>query len=483
MNAASSSQMLLAFWRQRDLEAPWGRRLLIGMTAAGICTSLYLSPQWWQAVLGGSAVLILASLWMMVVGSLLEQNHPHVARFVPGHLRQLRELALGSWAITTLVCAALLWLSMLRMPSFPATLLIIAATLAFAAWAVRHWVLWLVLSFGPVLFFGAGLQQRLAPLGSELLALWLGQPWSVLALCLLVLGASITALFGNGDAAHRASYAARARMRRVGLEGMSSKRSGMAAFGKPGEWLGQPFERVASTWLQHVLARAKPGEGSVMSRAEIVLHGQQHWLRQGMGVAIGLVIAALSFTLAFALAGGDMHDNWKRGAFGLAIGIASMGFNPAFALPNMLWHSRREQALLSLLPGMPQGTAQNRAVARLQLRHMLVAWALTTAALALLAWAADDLALLCVGLGALPLCTAWLLRAPAHMGAPSPWMTALPVTAFIFAGWGMYAMHQKLGTPLLHLGIASVALSLALGPWRWRAVARAPRAFPTGHAR
>ena len=277
------------------------------------------------AVLGASAVLVLASVWMTVVGSLLEQNHPHAARFVPGHLRQLREIALGSWALVTLACAALLWLSLARLPSFPVLLLIVAATLAFAAWAVRDWVLWLVLCFAPMLFFGSGLDRRLAPLWPELKALWIGQPWLVLALCLLALGASITALFGTGDAAHRASYAARARMRRAGREGLGGKRSGLAAFGRPGEWLDRPFERVASVWLRHVLARAQANERSVMSRAEIVLHGQQHWLRQGMGVLVGVVIAALSFTIAFSFAGADMHDDWKRGAFGMAIGCSSDG--------------------------------------------------------------------------------------------------------------------------------------------------------------
>ena len=399
---------------------------------------------------------------------------------MPGHLRQLREAALGTWVVLTLACAALLWLSMLRMPSFPVTLLIVAATLAFAAWAVRAWVLWLMLSFGPVLFFGAGLDKRLAPLWSMLRELWAGQPWSVLALCLLALGVSITALFGAGDAAHRAAYAARVRMRRAGLDGMAGKRSGMAAFGRTGEWIGRPFERVASAWLRHVLAHAQAGERSVMSRVEIVLHGQQHWLRQGMGVLVGLVIGVLSFALAFGLAGGDLQNNWQRGAFGMAIGLASMGFNPAFALPNMLWHSRREQALLQLLPGMPQGTAQNRAVAWLQLRHMLVAWALTTAALALLAWAANDLALLCMAFGALPLCITWLLRAPARLRAPSAWMSALPVLGFMLSAWGLYALHQKLATSLPLIAAACLALTLALGLWRWRAVTRAPQAMPTG---
>ncbi|TXI18349.1 MAG: flavin reductase, partial [Roseateles sp.] len=77
----------------------------------------------------------------------------------------------------------------------------------------------------------------------------------------------------------------------------------------------------------------------------------------------------------------------------MAIGLMSMGINPAFMLPAMLWHSRREQALLRLLPGMPQGQALNRAVARLQLRHTLTAWLLCSTGLVALALAADQMPL------------------------------------------------------------------------------------------
>jgi hypothetical protein len=217
-----------------------------------------------------------------------------------------------------------------------------------------------------------------------------------------------------------------------------------------------------------------------MSRLEIVLHGQQHWLRQGLGVLMGLTIAVLTITLTCVLAYGSLQDNWKHVGFGLAIGLASIGFNPAFALPNVLWHSRHEQALLRLLPGVPQGRAQNRAVAWLQLRHVLGAWVLTTAALALLAWTTDDLALLCLAFGALPLCVTWPLRAPARLRSPSGWTAALSVLAFVLAAVGLYALHQKLDTPLALIAGGCLGLSLALGLWRWRGMSRAPTALPAG---
>jgi len=483
MNAATSSQMLLAFWRQRDLEAPWGRRALIALLLLGAAAGLYLAPQLWSVQLAGDATLVLAVLWLAVVGNLMVQNHPHAARLVPGHVRQLREAAVASWFLTTLCCALLPWLFLPDMPSLPLLLLIAAATLVYTAWAIRQWQLWFLLSFGPMLFFGTGLHQRLAPLWSALHELWTGQPWLVLALSLVALGWSIARLFGNGDEGHVVTYACRERMRQASRDSMGGKRGGMAFFGRPGEQLARPFERAASAWLAHVLARSRPEAGSVMRRAEIVLHGQQHWLRQSMGVLLTLCIAALSFVMAFALAGQGLHDHWTQGAYGMAIGIASMGFNPSFALPNMLWHSRREQALMRLLPGMPQGMALNRAVAWLQLRHALVAWVLTTSALALLAWAAGDLKLLCLAFAALPLYALCLLRVPAQMTASNGWTAVLPVFGFILGGWGLYGLQQTLGVPLAALAGLCLGGSLALGLWRWQVISRAPQALPAGWLR
>ncbi|MDR7270474.1 hypothetical protein J2X20_003132 [Pelomonas saccharophila] len=481
MNSAHPcNQLLLAFWRQRDREAPWGRRALFALTLLGLALGLYLVPQMARPLLAGSAALALMSLWMAVIGSLMQQNHPHVARFVPGHLRRTLTAALAAWAGVSLASAVLLWLFMPMLPSFALLLLGAAALLAFMGWAMREWQLWLVVSIGPVLFFGAGLDRKLAPLGAALRELWLGQPLTVLAGCLLALGWLVARLFGHGDTAHRATYARTERMRRAAEDSMQGKYAGAAAFGRVGEWLSQPFAHAASTWQRHVVAKAKPTAGSAMSRAEIVLHGRQHWLYQSLGAVVGVVIAALSFVVAFALAGQGLQDHWTKGAYGMAIGLASIGFNPCFTLPNMLWHSRREQALLRLLPGLPQGQALNRAVAWMQLRHVLVAWALTTAGLGLLAWAANEPGLLCLAFGALPLSTGWLLRVPARMKSPTAWATVVPILAFMLMGWGLYLLHRELRAPLILLAVASVALSTGLGTWRWHALSAAPAALPAG---
>lgn len=480
MDTAPYSQLLLAFWRQRDRESPWGRRALFGLSLLGLAMGLYFVPQMTRPLLAGSTALALMSLWMAIVGSLLQQNHPHVARFVPGHLRRMLIAALATWAGVSLASAVLLWLFLPSLPAFPLLLLGTAALLTFMAWAMREWQLWLVVSIGPALFFSAGLDRRLAPLGTLLRELWQGQPLTALAGSLLALAWLVAQLFGRGDAAHRVSYARHEGMRRAAENSMRGKAPGAAAFGRPGQWLSRPFAIALAAWQRHVVSQARPTAGSVMQRAEVVLHGRQHWLYQAIGAMLALGIAAIGFAIAFALAGRGLSQHWTQGASGMAIGLASMGFNPCFALPNMLWHSRREQGLMRLLPGMPQGVALNRAVAWVQLRHALVAWTLTTAVLALLAWAADDAALLCLAFGALPLSTGWLLRPPSRMKAPSAWATVLPVLGFMLMGWAMYVLHKKLGTPLLALASLSLVTSVALGAWRWRALVAAPAALPAG---
>ncbi|HEY8878750.1 MAG TPA: hypothetical protein VIN03_14375 [Roseateles sp.] len=482
MKASSYDQLLLAFWRQRDREAPWGRRALFALALLGLALGIYLVPQLAVPLLALSAVLVVMSLWMAIISSLMQQNHPHAARCVPGHLRQTLESALASWAALSLASAALLWFFLQKMPSFALLLLGAAALLAFLGWAMREWQLWLVMSIGPVLFFGTGLDRRLAPLIAAARELWLAQPLTLLALGLLALGACVAGLFGKGDDAHRASYARFNRMRRAAEDSMRGKYAGAGAFGRVGEWLGHPFTLAVSAWQHHAVAHAAPTMKSVMRRAEIVLHGRQHWLYQVLGAVMALIVAALSFMLAFALAGQGLQDHWTKGAYGMAIGLGSMGFNPSFGLPNMLWHSRREQALLRLLPGMPQGAALNRAVAWMQLRHALCGWVLTTAGLAVLAWAAHEPALICLSFGALPLSTGWLLRSPARMKGPTAASTFVPVLAFILMGWALYTLHQWLHTPLPVLAGISLAISAALGTWRWRVLTAAPTALPAGRA-
>lgn len=482
MIPSSLNQMLGAHWRQRDREAPWGRRLLGLLAVLGLVTGLLLSPNGdiRYIVLCTALGALLEAAWLVVVGSLLEQNHPHAARFVPEHVKRLREAALLLWALTTLPTALLLWSVLQGVVSLPALLLGCAAAAIFMAWAMRWWTLWLVACFGPMLIGLLDLRRRLAPLWSALGDLWQAQPWSVTALSLLALGWLLVRVFSDGGEAHRADYARRSRMRQASRDGFAGNRAGLAAFGRPGEWLAAPFEHGASAWLRHTLGRARATEASVMDRAEIVLHGNQHWLRQLMGVAVAFVMVGLGFALAFALVPAGALVNWQSGAFGMSIGLASAGFNPCFALPGMLWHTRREQALLVLLPGMPQGRRLSRAVAWRQLRHALVAALLCTLGLGLLATKAQDPSLFSFALGALPAAAFWLLRSPASLRAPSAWAAVLPVLVYMAAAIGIYVLSNRLGVSLALLAGISLAATASFAAWRWRRIGNGPAALPAG---
>ncbi|MBI3349518.1 MAG: hypothetical protein HY020_20200 [Burkholderiales bacterium] len=481
---ASLHQILLAFWRQMDTEKNWGRRVFYGLLLAGLAVALWFMPNMTARLIIIWCVLAACAVgfWIALFINLMQQNQPQAARLVPGHLRRLRQAVLLAWLVPSCALGLLIWFTTMQVVSLPFVLLC-ATTIAFCtAWAQRYWVATLLLIFGPTFLGSLHQRERWAPLWRALADAWGQQPWAWLVVCLVIMGWLLTRSFGSGDAAHRAFYARRQRMQKAALDGMTGNRAGIAIFGRPGEWLGRPFDKVCAAWLAHLLARARPRQASVMARAEIALHGLQHWLRQLLGLSLTVLCVGLGFAMTFALVGHATAMGLKSGAFGIAIGLSAAGFNPGFALHNMLWHTRREQALLALLPGMPQGRALNQALARMQLRHFLVASALTTSLLLVVVQLAGQPALLCLPIAALPIGVLSLMRPPAAMRAPTGWSASKPVLGFfLLAGvlWGLCTWLDDLVWPLAGI---SLMLSATLMAWRWRAISQAPSALPAGRA-
>ena len=478
---ASLNQMLLAFWRQQQFENRWSRRLFYTLLLAGAAAQVWLAPTA-QARSIACVVIVctaLFGLWLVIFVNLLEQNHPTAARLVPGHLRKLREAALLAWLTFTGAMGFALWLMQPPVAALPALLLAAAATAAFGAFGMRHWQLWFVFAVGSGLIAPLQLYERWAALWAAIAGAWQAQPWFILALSVLATGTLLTRAFSNGSAAHQARYASRKRMRQASLEGMTGNPAGLAALGRTGEFLARPFDAAMSAFLAHLLARAQRQEASVMARAVFVLHGLQHWLRHLMGVGLALALVGLGFALCFALLGAQFSVPLKNGSFGLGIGLVSITLNPGL-LPNMLWHTRREQALLVLLPGMPRGGSLNRALARAQLRHFLVAWALTTVALLLVADAANQPTLMLVPITALPLGILNLLRSPAAMQALTPTSASVPIVGFFLTAFMLWALCTWLSLPVWPFAAISLAASMVLLIWRWRALGFAPQALPAG---
>lgn len=479
--SASLNQMLLAVWRQRDRESPWGRRGLALFAVLGLAAGLWLLPHQQARLILLCCVLAgaLMSVWLGVIGSLLEQNHPHAARFVPGHLKGLRRAALLSWAMLLPPATLLQWAALEKFISLPAMVLGGAVLFVYLAWALRWWPLWLLAFLAPSTFGVFNLRQRLGPLWAWAFDAWQAQPWTLTALGLLALGWLLSRIFSSGDAAHRSAYARGSAMRQASRDAMMGK-TGAQVFGRPGELIAAPLRRVTSAWLAFVLKRARPDEASIMSRAEIVLHGNQHWLSQLLGFSVVAAIVLVGFGIGFMLAGPGIAKAWQHGAFGMAIGFGSAGFNPCFTLPGMLWHSRREQALLALLPDMPQGRRQNRAIAWRQLRHTLVAGLLTVLLLTWLAMAAQDIELLCFAFTGVPLLLLCVLRPAALLRAPTSWSALLPAIGYPLLSIGAYLLCDRLGVSLWWVAGVCAALSAGIAAWRWRQLEAAPAAMPAG---
>jgi hypothetical protein len=480
MNAAAQySQVLLAPWRQRHLGSPWVRRALGLLLLACIVGCLVFMPVEvsWRASLG-ILIAILYGVWMAVCGHLQEQNHPHAAHCVPGHLRRLRHAALLGWALCALATTLLARAAMWPIVEWPLLLLANATIAVFLLWSGRMWWMLILLTvLSPLI---ASVAVTLKPLWAVLADLWQGQPLAVLLLSLLAQAWLVTRAFGGGGSRHQDRYARQSLMRQAARQQMEGRPMPAIAWAGRFEWLFQPFQRAASAWLDHLLAGANAGRRSVMARAEVVLHGQQHWVLTSMLLGSIAAIALLCFGVAYAWFGAGIAVAIKHGSFGMCIGLVSAGLNPGFALPGALWQSRREQALLRLLPGMPQGTTLNRAVAARQLRDFGVAWLVTTAILLSVDTGSRHGFLLCLPLGALPMAILSMTRRFATMRAPSPLITLLPVLAFFLLAIALYACNWALGIPLPAIAASMLALSAALLAWRWRALGAAPSALPVG---
>lgn len=474
------SQVLLAVWRQRDRSAPWGRRL-VGALLVAVCAGgmAWLPREAGWLLMVGVALLVILGGWLAVCGNLQEQNEPNAARHVPGHQRTLRHAALMGWALCTGLAALLMGVVFPPPVPWQVLLLSCGAIAVFLLWSSRMVWLWLVLTLLSPL---AGLWAApLAPAGRALAAAWAANSHAMLVLALLAQAGLVVAAFGAGDARHRARYTRQTTMRQAMRMQMEGQPAGAAAWGRPLEWLARPYALAFDAWQRRLLARAdNTCLHSVMARAAIVLHGPQHWLYQVFAAVTLLAFVGSIFGVVLATTPADPALILRNGAYGMGIAIASMGFNPGFALPTMLWRSRREQALLCLLPGMPRGTALNRAVARLQLRDGLAFGGATSIALLAVSLAAGKTLLMVLPLAALPLITVTLTRRVAAMRAPTAMTPAVPVFLYMALAGALYLLVNELGVPLWLTGVCMLALSAALLAWRWRALCAGPAALPAG---
>jgi hypothetical protein len=445
---------------------------------------------WWLAPQQAAVVVVL--LWSMALlgwwgvqfAALLRLDHPNFARLVPTHMWRLRVTAVTWWAATAALggSSAVAVLAWAGWPAgglgvwhnFPFAMPAAAAALLLVALALRWPLLWLA----PFLVPLSGslphwLRQWLWPF-------WQARPWLVGVLLLLVMAVALVALFGRGDSAHARAWDQRERLRRSAQASASGHTPGFAAYGRWGEWLGTPWQHLADRWLAHATRSAQPTPASVMARAEVVLYGAQHWVRQ-LGVLLPLLVLLLVILIVvkqWVLPQG-VALMLENGHIGMGIGLICMVLGMVVGLPTALWASRREQALLMLLPGMPQGVALNRALAWRQARQGLLLWALVLLVFISVAWVGKLPQVLVMPFVLLPV-MAWVWRDLAHQREPTAMTPALPFLLCLSVALGSILLLRVKPDALLLLmgGFGAAAAALLWG--RWRQLSRWPQALPAG---
>lgn len=472
MNA--HKRILLALWQQGRNQQSWWMLALPGLlfVVPSLLAAWNGGLALWAKVSAAELCLALFIGWMMQFSNLWQQNHPSFARLVPGHLRALRQVLLGLWLALILFFMALLGSEFgqpLAWGIGVAVLLVVTATLLRWPWLwLQSWLLGMVLVW-------------LRPLGPwrDLIALMLQvyeqAPLLFFVGTLALLAWPLSRLLQAGGPAHRRGYEGAKRMRMAMQMRATGRAAPLVHGGRIGLALWRLFNEPQLLWRQHLIRTARPTERSVLARAEMALSG--HWSGQLAGLVFfgGLTLLALSLVQGFT--GIAMAEMLKHGGMGMSIGLASAALSPALGLRARMHGGRREQALLMLVPGMPQGAALNLRLARRQLFCFGISW---VGMVLLVLWVFDTTSYvfgfmaagLPVGLEA--------LRDWSRQRLPTVQAVVIGTFGWMLAGAALMGLERWLGISAWWSGALVLLLTVAVGCWRWRKLAAYPQAFPVG---
>ncbi len=364
MNGATLSAVLSQPWQaqRQGLRKHLLMLLLLALPATLVAYRLKLHA---AALTGAIGSVWLVYAWWLQVHGLMRQNQPRLARLVPGHLAALRlsmTLQALGFGAAALACLSLAVGPRAEWPWLIATVMLLLV------WVQREPLLWFLLAIAapwvPPLRELSATLQALPPVGH--------------GLGLLVLLVLMVAALGGGGAWHRWS-AARLQRWDQAMRSASDGRTPSAA--TQGGWVHAvarlftwPREAYRARLLRQAAAR------NALARLDVGLGiGGQSLISLWVLVMILLGIGAV--TLIKGLLGTSPSDNelLAHGRIGLTVGLFSMLCGSLFNRPTQLWARRREQSLLTLLPGLPP---QPELIDQLERRwrcEYLLFWMLATA--------------------------------------------------------------------------------------------------------
>ncbi|WP_310388371.1 hypothetical protein [Roseateles sp.] len=429
-------------------------------------------------VLGFVTLSVLVIGWCICFDGLRQQNHPHMARLVPGHVARLRRCAVGLMLSVSLGVAGVFGAA----TGSPLLWGLGAGAVLLALAVCVRWVwLWLPLTILPLLGFWAPVEPLLQSLWAGLRHWYLTQPASLGLLAALLLPWLLSRLLQEGGATHRRSYRQQADLRQL-MAGPASANTAKP-MGDIGRAFAQLFAWPFAPWREHLLRAAKPEARSALARAELVSLGSLHWSCILGGLSVVWIILALLAGWVQLRYAPDWSELGRNGSVGLQIGFVCAALNPLLGLAANLYRSRREQALLMLLPGMPKGRVLNRLMGQRMLLQFYLQWGFALAVVAAVVSLGGREHFSRLGLYALlavlPM-GGWLLRDWSRQPMPSGVRIALPLLAGLL-GTGLVFGLAWAGIGLGWLAAASLLLSVGLLAWRWpRYVLSSPSAMPVG---
>jgi len=415
----------------------------------------------------GSALLAAVAVygWTALLANLLQQNNPQLARTLPGHVRGLRHTL---WATAAALCAGAAGIVGMAGGSVLVGITFAALTCTGMTMVLR----W------PVLVFPLVALTWLAPgpFARETLV----QAWQAVPLLATGFVVAVAACVLRGGARHERVHK-RAALGAAAWSGDPAHAARRVAHGLAGRestprWL-QPIAYAYDTSLRHALRRPS----TLRQRLALGLGP----MLSAPGVLIGAASVALIWIVPALIAW--LFPQWAlvqsiNAGLNFAVGVVVLTINTQW--PAILWVTRREQTLLRLLPGAPQGGALNRWLAlRLSGLQALTAaffLGLLLALQGLQGTGGQESQVAQASLVLSPLAVLMLWRDWSRMSAPqgifSPAM--LPVVAGVNVAAYAWVAGSGLGAGSLALLV--LPLWMALAAWRWRVLGSKPAAWPVG---
>lgn len=477
-------QSLAAPWRQRTNARTWWSLVAQEIPLLLIGLLIMFIGEFSQKSMVASALALLMmtthGFWMLQVAGMVQLNQPACVLLVPRYLQVQRRALLALWLalalVQTVAFVAARALGLTNLVDSPALwLLACAAGLLFWALAIRWGLM-------------VGSLFLLTPLWLRPFGGWVEQqPWSQInwvdagqyangwvVPLLVAMGwmLSRTAL-RRGDSAHRAQVARNAKLLAALQDENPADAYRLSDSASKGIAVLQTPFRCYASWL---LALPRSGPSHALAKAELGLGARTHWVMQVANTG-AILLALILVACGYELVWGNAWETFSNPITILGLGVIT--FVPLASWRIALRLTTKEQALMLLLPSMPQGTDLNRALAKRHLRHLFVSWLAMAALAVFLPWPSairsDALLLAVVSLPLIPMA----IQDWSRVAVRSPWQWLTVVLAGpVWISVALIALHLYVSMYWLAT-LSLVAFAVTTG-WRWKKLSRFAQAFPVG---